>query len=53
LTKDTVWSFTTAPRPTIAIPANGPGGPILRLVPHQMHSVVIPLKYCGQRLECF
>ena len=29
LTKDTVWSFTTAPKPTVAIPANGPGGPIL------------------------
>ncbi len=29
LSKDTVWSFTTAPKPTIAIPANGPGGPIL------------------------
>ena len=29
LAKDTVWSFTTAPKPTIAIPANGPGGPIL------------------------
>jgi hypothetical protein len=29
MAKDTVWSFTTGPKPTIAIPANGPGGPIL------------------------
>ncbi|HLA60129.1 MAG TPA: DUF4082 domain-containing protein [Puia sp.] len=29
LAKDTVWNFTTAPSLTTAIPANGPGGPIL------------------------
>jgi hypothetical protein len=29
LAKDTVWNFTTGPKPATVIPANGPGGPIL------------------------
>jgi hypothetical protein len=29
LVADSVWNFTTAPKATVSVPANGPGGPIL------------------------
>ena len=53
LAKDTVWSFTTGPKPTTTIPANGPGGPILLISSGSNAFSRYPVEILtGRRLEC-